>query len=217
MKVKAPQITNAFNVPRSSFKASRSWISKFMKRKRFSSRRRTSLCQKLPEAYEEKLLAFQTFVIKLWHSHSCPTGMIGNADQMAVFSNMPANYTAEVRSMKPVRILSSENQKTRVTALQCCLDNRHQLKLYRIFKRKTMPAGLTFLKDAAVGMHPKGWIDVGLMIDTVWNSRPKADLGVHAMLSLDSLRCSVNDRVHEKLAACHADRVIRRRRPSVVS
>ncbi|KAG0418966.1 hypothetical protein HPB47_004464 [Ixodes persulcatus] len=41
-------------IPRTQFKASRSWASKFMKRAGFSLRRRTSVCQKLPAAYEEK-------------------------------------------------------------------------------------------------------------------------------------------------------------------
>lgn len=45
-------------------------------------------------------------------------------------------------------------------------------------------------------------------IDLVWRKRPGANLGVRAMLVLDSFRCHISDRVKDKLAACHTDLVI---------
>lgn len=74
----------------------------------------------------------------------------------------------------------------------------HKLKPYLILKWKTLPAGIAFPKDVLVRVHLKGWMDVDLMIDwidDVWEKRPSADLGVCAMLVLDSFRCHVNDHV----------------------
>lgn len=62
MKGEALRLASTFNVPCFSFKASRGWISTFLRCKKFS------FCpEPLPKpskAYKEKLLVFQRFVIK---------------------------------------------------------------------------------------------------------------------------------------------------------
>ncbi|KAM7313092.1 pogo transposable element with KRAB domain [Ixodes scapularis] len=181
-----------------------------MKRKGFSLRRRTSICQKLPEAYEEKLVAFQRFLIKLHQYRSHMIGQIGNANQTPRFFDMPSNYTVESKGAKQVRILSTGNEN-RITAILCCMADGHKLDPFLIFKRKTLLSNVTFPKNVFVRVRPKGWMDTDLMIDwidSVWRKRPGANLGVRAMLVLDSFRCHISDRVKDKLAACHSDLVI---------
>ncbi|KAM7299429.1 pogo transposable element with KRAB domain [Ixodes scapularis] len=211
IKVKALQLALSFRIPRTSFKASRSWITKFMKRKGFSMRRRTSICQKLPEAYEEKLVAFQRFVIMLRRTNNYIAGQMGNADQTPMFFDMPSNYTVETKGAKQVRILTSGNEKNRVTAMLCCTADGHKLNPYLIFKRKTLPANVAFPANVIVRVHPKGWMETDLMvdwIDSVWRKRPGADLAVRSMLVLDSFRCHITQRVKDKLAACRTDLVV---------
>ncbi|KAL1424619.1 hypothetical protein MTO96_020023 [Rhipicephalus appendiculatus] len=48
VQIKARELAREAGVPRDTFKASRSWVQKFMRRAGFSLRRRTSICQKLP-------------------------------------------------------------------------------------------------------------------------------------------------------------------------
>ncbi|KAM7295747.1 pogo transposable element with KRAB domain [Ixodes scapularis] len=211
IKVKALQLALSFRIPRTSFKASRSWITKFMKRKGFSMRRRTSTCQKLPEAYEEKLVAFQRFVIMLRRTNNYIAGQMGNADQMPMFFDMPSNYTVETKGATQVKILTSGNEKIRVTAMLCCTADGHKLNPYLIFKRKTLPANVAFPSNVIVRVHPKGWMDTDLMvdwIDFVWRKRPGADLAVRSMLVLDSFRCHITQRVKDKLAVCRTNLVI---------
>lgn len=138
-------------------------------------------------------------------------GQIGNADQTPMFFDMPSNYTVESKGAKQVRILSTGNEKNRITAMLCCMADGHKLDPFLIFKRKMLPSNVTFPKNVIVRVHPKGWMDTDLMInwiDSVWRKRPGADLGVCAMLVLDSFRCHISDRVKDKLAACHTDLVI---------
>lgn len=138
-------------------------------------------------------------------------GQIGNADQTPMFFDMPSNYTVESKGAKQVRILSTGNEKNRITAMLCCMADGHKLDPFLIFKRKTLLSNVTFPKNVIVRVHPKGWMDTDFMIDwvdSVWRKRPGADLGVRAMLVLDSFRCHISECVKDKLAACHTYLVI---------
>ncbi|XP_077512797.1 LOW QUALITY PROTEIN: uncharacterized protein LOC144123973 [Amblyomma americanum] len=59
----------------------------------FALRRRTSFCQKLPEAYEDKLAEFRSYVIRLRQQHGYMLGQISNADETPVWFNMPSSTT----------------------------------------------------------------------------------------------------------------------------
>lgn len=52
-------------IPNSKFRASRNWVQRFMERNNLRIRRWTTVCQRLPKNYEEKLIQFQRFVINL--------------------------------------------------------------------------------------------------------------------------------------------------------
>lgn len=59
LQAKAREIAREKGIPRSDFKGSKNWVSRYMRRAGFPLRRRTSISQKLPERYEEQLVAFQ--------------------------------------------------------------------------------------------------------------------------------------------------------------
>lgn len=59
LQCKARELARDAGLMPNQFKASRSWIQKFMRRTGFSLRRTTSICQRLPENFESKLLEFQ--------------------------------------------------------------------------------------------------------------------------------------------------------------
>lgn len=127
-------------IPRTQFKASRSWESKFMKRAGFSLRRRTSVCQKLPAAYEEKVLSFHRYFLKLRDSRQYLIGQIGNADQTPVYFDMTSNTTVNVKGAREVKLLSTGNENLRFTVMLSCLVDGTKLRPYLVFKRKTIPS-----------------------------------------------------------------------------
>ncbi|KAM7309663.1 hypothetical protein ISCGN_006659 [Ixodes scapularis] len=67
IETKARELAQRDGISRSTFKASRGWVQKFMRRNGLSLRRRTTVCQQLLADYEERLVEFQRSVIKLGH------------------------------------------------------------------------------------------------------------------------------------------------------
>lgn len=63
------------------FRASKHWCYRFMERNGFSIRCRTTVAQKLPKDYKNKLINFQRFVISKRKQHNFELKHIGNADQ----------------------------------------------------------------------------------------------------------------------------------------
>lgn len=89
IQAKAREVANVKGVARANFKASRGWATRFMKRFGFSLRRRTSMCQKLPADFEEKLVKFQCYMMEKRREKGYQLGQIANADQCPVFFDMP--------------------------------------------------------------------------------------------------------------------------------
>ncbi|KAM7312951.1 pogo transposable element with KRAB domain [Ixodes scapularis] len=100
-KMKALALARAKNIP-SDFKASAGWIRRFMKREDLLIRRRTTMCQRLPAEYEDKLLSFQKSVSKLRREHGYILSQIGNADHTPVWFDSPENCTVNAKGQKSV-------------------------------------------------------------------------------------------------------------------
>uniref|UniRef100_A0A1E1X1Z9 HTH CENPB-type domain-containing protein n=1 Tax=Amblyomma aureolatum TaxID=187763 RepID=A0A1E1X1Z9_9ACAR len=201
LQCKARELARDAGLAPNEFKASRSWIQKFMRRAGFSLRRTTSICQKLPEDFESKLLAFQRYVIDLRRSTNMPLGHNGNADQTPVYLDMPMVRTVHKSGEHEVRIRSTGNKKNRITVMLACLAEGHKLPPFIIFRRKTIPKE-KFPNNVVVRCHEKGWMDSGLVIDwisSVWDRRPGALLHPESILVLDSFRGHLTPGVKEKL------------------
>lgn len=89
------------------FKASVSWCHAFMHRHDISIRRRTHVAQKLPEAFEEKIVDFQRFVIRQRRLYNFDLNLIFNADQTPVCFDMVANTTLDMKGVKSVNVLTT--------------------------------------------------------------------------------------------------------------
>ncbi|KAG0443141.1 hypothetical protein HPB47_015252, partial [Ixodes persulcatus] len=75
-QIEALRLAREDDIPRNQFRASRWWFYRFMKHQGFFIRRRTTLCQRLPDAYEEELVNFQRYVIELQkYGRTLPTDL----------------------------------------------------------------------------------------------------------------------------------------------
>ena len=156
------------------FKASTNWCYHFMARHALSIRRKTHISQKLPDDYEDKIIAFQTHIIKRRKILNPPLSLIGNADQTPLTFDLPADSTIEKKGTSTVTIRTNGAEKTRFTVMLACMADGTKLPPYIVFKRKTLPKGVTFPSGAIVRTQAKGWMDDNLMrdwIDTVWGNR----------------------------------------------
>uniref|UniRef100_A0A8C9ZJZ3 Pogo transposable element derived with KRAB domain n=1 Tax=Sander lucioperca TaxID=283035 RepID=A0A8C9ZJZ3_SANLU len=100
IRLRALELAKELNIPTNEFKAGTGWCTRMMRRKGLTLRRRTSLAQRLPSDFEEKLLSFQRYVLKLRKTHSYPLDQIGNADQTPVFFDMPTSVTVAKKGDK---------------------------------------------------------------------------------------------------------------------
>jgi hypothetical protein len=69
IRMKALEIVTSLKIPQQDFKASNGWAGRFMRRKGFALRLRTTLAQQLPTDYIEKLIAYQRHIINLRRKH----------------------------------------------------------------------------------------------------------------------------------------------------
>lgn len=210
MRFKALEIATSLNIPRGDFSASTGWCVRMMKRAGFSLRRRTSLAQRLPAFYDEKLIKFQRYVISLRKKYSYLLGQMGNADQTPVYFDMPSNTTVNKKGAKSVLIKSTGNEKARITVMLSVLADGRKLPPYVVLRRKTMPKE-KLPPGIVYRCQEKGWMTQELVIDwlkTVWNRRPGALLKMKGMLALDAFRGHLTPQVKKEVEAMNTDLVI---------
>lgn len=170
------------------FKASRNWVTRFLKRHGYSHRRRTHICQRLPEEYEEKLLSFQRFIIRERQLFYFEPNAIANADQTPVFLDMPSQITINKSGEKTVTIKTTGNEKMRITCMLAAMSDGTKLPPYIILNRKTIPKD-PIPNGLAVRAQEKGWMNEALVIDwvkTIWQYRPDGLRNKKSLLVLDS-------------------------------
>ena len=194
-----------------NFKASESWLNNFLRRSGFSLRRRTSICQKLPAAFEEKLVAFQRYIIKLRRQHEYLLQHIGNADETPIYFDMPRSTTIDETGKKEVRIISTGYEKFRITVMLCILGDGQKLPPYMILKRKTIPKKERFPIDVVVRCNTKGWMTSELMqdwVNAVWKRRPGGIRSLRSLLALDAFKGHVTSEVKDELRHHSVDLVV---------
>lgn len=75
----AVELAHQDSLPRQEFRSSKLRVCRFIKRKEFAFRQRTSVCQKLPDSYEDKLISFQRYDTHLREERKLPLGQKPNA------------------------------------------------------------------------------------------------------------------------------------------
>ena len=132
----------------------------------------TTLAQKPPKDYEDKLISFQRFIIGKRKQHDFELGHIGNADQTPLTFDIVTNSTVEEKGIKSVPVLTTRHDKDRFTVMLACLGDRTKLPPYVVFKWKTLWKKMTFPHGLVVRCQEKGWMNEELVKDwlnTVWS------------------------------------------------
>ena len=145
----------------------------------------------------------------LSNNASCMTDLsqIRNADQTPLTFDLPSATTVAPKGSKSVSINTTRQEKDRfMVMLECTADGR-KLPTYIIFKRKTLPKGVTFPKGVIIRCQDHGWIDQDLMIDwvkSVWGKHP-GGLRQKSLLVLDAFRCHKSEYVKTLLTEDYTD------------
>ena len=197
ISLKAKSMAKARNVAESEFKASVHWCHCFVDRHDLSIRRRTTISQKLPENFEDKLLKFQRFINAKRKKHEYDLSLIGNADQTQLTFDMPANSTADAKGTKSVSIMTTGHKKDHFTVMLACLGDGTKLPPYVVFNQKTLPKDLVLPQGIHVRAQAKGWIDESLVKDWLNSVCSKVGglLRKRNLLVWDSFRAHLSDNV----------------------
>lgn len=205
--LKAKTVAQKLGIAETSFKASQRWCYGFMERHGFSIRRRTTIAQRLPQDYEEKLIRFQRFIIAQRKKHDFELKHIGNADQTPLTFDIVTNSTVSEKGVKSVSILTTGHEKDRFTVMLACLGDGTKLPPYVVFKRKTLPKNVNFPKGVIVRCQEKGWMDQGLVQDwlrTVW-SKVGGLTRKKSMLVWDSFRAHLSAPIRSTLKSLNTE------------
>ena len=186
-----------YGIPAGHFKAGNHWCQRFMKRNGLSLRQKTTLAQRLPEDYEEKIIRFHCFVINLRKEHNYPLHVIANMDETPLTFDMPPNRTINHTGEKTIKIRTTGNEKNRVTVVLACAGDGSKLKPMVIFKRKTVPK-VANKHGVVIAAQEKGWMDTEGMktwVQKVWRAR-RGGLGRRrSLLVYDAFEAHVTESV----------------------
>jgi hypothetical protein len=127
--MKAFETATSRKTPWQDFKTSNGWAVRFMRRKRLALHQRTTLAQKLPTDYAEKLIAYQHHVINLHRKHDYLLGQMDNADETPVFFYMQANTTVDTKGSKSVLVKTTGHEKLRITVMLSVLADGRKLTI----------------------------------------------------------------------------------------
>ena len=197
------------NDPNSTFKASPNWCFLFMKRNKISIRRRTTIAQRLPDAYQDSLIEYQRYILKLRKCHQYPDAFIANADQTPLTFDIPCTQTMAFKGEKTITLKSTGNEKNRFTVMLGAYGDGTKMPPYVIFKRKTLPKNVVWPEGVIVRTQEKKWMDANLTKDWLNQVWCKPGTGQQRrMLVLDAFRCHRMPCLKAMLAENRTDLVI---------
>ena len=157
---------NRFQYPDISyFKASPGWCYRFMARHNLSVHRRSTIAQRLPGDYEDKLLNHQRFIVNQRQIHNYDISCIGNADQTPVTFDLPYSRTIDFKGAKSISIKTTGSEKSRFIVMLTCAGDGCKLPSYIIFRRKTMPKNINWPSGVVIRAQVKGWMDDDFTLD----------------------------------------------------
>jgi hypothetical protein len=134
----------------------------FFTRNNLRIRRKTSVSQRLLDAYEEKILCFQKNSINLQQQHSYTISKTGNADQTPVYSEMPLDTKMHKKGDKNVTVRTVGNENQRCTVMLCITADSRKFPPHIVLKRKSLPK--VNVKGVIIQAWESGWMDQTLLL-----------------------------------------------------
>ncbi len=185
------------------FQGGPSWCFRFMKRKDLSIRQRTTVCQKLPKDWEEKLESFRSYTGGLVQELKISLDHLANMDEVPLTFDIPMHRTVEKKGEKMVPIKTTGHEKSSFTVVLSCTASGKKLPPMVIFKRKTIPKE-KFPPGIEIRANAKGWMDEAMMndwLDSCFAKRPggffKTAPSVLVLDSMTAHKCE-SVKVHAK-------------------
>ena len=153
------------------FTTSRGWLEKFFRRYNFSLRRRTTVCQKLPQDYVPKIVTFIIRIRKMREMKQYPLASIGNMDETPLWMDMPGDTTVASVDERSIPIRTSGHEKSHVTVILTAFADGRKLQPFVVFKGIHPVPELARVPGVVVRLSRNGWMNEALTVewlDAVW-------------------------------------------------
>ncbi|CAM9303213.1 unnamed protein product, partial [Hapterophycus canaliculatus] len=193
------------------------WYYRFLKRHRFSIRRKTSVGQKKPEGWEGKAWAFiQKLRARLLH-HAKEAilvfGILYNMDQTPIQAEMPQETTVAPTGAKDARIATAGKEKLRYTVVLAVRGDGQKVKPRIIYKGSPLsyhhlPANRTKYgyppAGIGLGVQKSSWCDArqtDIWLTEEFMRRPDATGFSQpvSILTMDDFKCHKDEEFQKKL------------------
>uniref|UniRef100_A0A8C3UCV9 Pogo transposable element with KRAB domain n=1 Tax=Catharus ustulatus TaxID=91951 RepID=A0A8C3UCV9_CATUS len=165
-----------------------------------SVRTRTTVCQRLPADYKEKVARFRSYCKDKISENSIQPHCIINMDEVPLTFDMPLTRTVEHTGTATVPVRTTGNEKTSFTVVLDVSLAGQKLRPMVIFKRKTLPKE-RFPRGIKVHANSKGWMDEDAMkiwLRDVYGGTLHRFLNqLPGLLILDSMRAHTTETVTE--------------------
>ena len=147
---------------RDVFVASRGWCGKFMRRRRFLLRRKTTTAQKDPSYLTDRLVSFVIHVRQLQRQYNFAPHNIDAMDETAVWNDMVSETTVEATGAKDVPMKSTGHEKVRVSVCLAAKLDGTKLKPFIVFgaaKRESKSLHDEYKRQCSVVSSSDAWMN----------------------------------------------------------
>lgn len=181
-----------------SFKASRSWATKFMARNDLALWSKTSMAQRLPADLEDKIDSFGDFLRRQREHDEFEDAMIINMDETPVYFDIVPGKTIDNKGRKSIRVRTTGSDKRHLTVVLAVSAAGDVLPPMVVFK------GIRDIKVPhppgwIVCVQRKGWMDEQLMLRWVSEILVPHTKKDRALLVLDSFTAHKTDAVKKAM------------------
>lgn len=196
-----------------NFQASKGWLESFLQRHKFVSRRPTTVCQKPPEEYEQKIIDFIIYLSKLQTEQTF--GYIYAADETSVALNLHGGLCVDEKGKKEVSflnqnlrllnyiqisVLNTGHDKMHITVMLTARSDGYKCKPFVLLKRVRQDPAIIAKYKSKLSLCWKGqtWMNDELTDDYLRNIFGPTFFHKR-LLVWDSFRCHISQRTKKVL------------------
>ena len=174
-------------------KFSKGWLDRFLSRYNIVQRRTTTVSQKPPADYMEKLISFIIYVAKKRQEGNYTDAMIYVADETAVWLDPWSPTTLAPRGSKDMPVTNCGYQKLNITVILTANGNGTKRLLYVIINRKRPIPEIEkqFRGKLVISWAGKSWMDDNLTEDYLRRVIGN-NLFQRRLLVWDAFRCHIS-------------------------
>ena len=197
--------------PEGQFKASKEWLSRFLKRNDLCTRVITSDGQKIPTDASDLAKKFIDECQVSLAEREYPMFAIGNMDETPMWFDMPSNRSIDFRGVKTVLSKTTGKEKMRYTVVLAALADESKLTPMLIFRGLKNVPKVQFPSGVVVQVSKGGSMNTERLeywLQNVWKRRKNSLCRQPAVLVLDRHASHLHARIQNQLMREHQTRAI---------